>query len=251
MIAGQEEQRAVYEEFTQIHDAVSLRDFIYKRACVHEKYYHYSTVKAVENIDKTSSIWCTKSAYLNDRCEGEGAGKDVKDCTYIASFSHELLENLEEWVLYGDQGFGARITIGKSNFRVSNLKGKSVHIIECGRPQEDVIPKDIKSVDVIYYSESHSNNPTVELYYDDIKNCSIKRGDFTKLQKEMPYAFKPAIWRYEHETRLIVVMDKPIVSKNVAIDLIDGERQKVLGPLAENIRNYTESQYAGNINRLL
>lgn len=68
----------------------------------------------IDKIEGNKEIWGTKITLLNDKCEGEGDDTSQKENTYIVSFTHELYENLEEWVLYGDLCSGGRLSINEN-----------------------------------------------------------------------------------------------------------------------------------------
>ena len=246
MTCGFDEQNKVYKEFVNIRTANELRAFLDNRAMRHDRISHYTKWESAHKILKSHTIWFTRADLLNDAVEGIRASKEEKSKTYIASFSHELQENLEEWVLYGDSGNGLRLSSTNSSWIQGIVRSKKAKKVGDYCDEESIVDFDIISSDVIYYDDSDNS---IVLYYDDCKNIVFEKDGFEELCNELPFVFKPAIWKYEHETRLIVSLKEALDCKKIALGFSpEIVLNLTMGPMInKTINDYAHSQYEGII----
>ena len=74
------------------------------------KFFHYTTIKALESILRYRTIRFSSLAFVNDKHEGEtqdigNLGKYI----FVSCWTYNKIENPILWKLYGDKSHGVRI----------------------------------------------------------------------------------------------------------------------------------------------
>lgn len=256
MILGQDTQSSVIDEFTKLDSAQALLSFLQKKALKHDKYSHYSKEAAIKSIVEGKELYFSNVSQLNDLEEKMNV-VGSKDQYWLFCFSHEVDENLGQWVMYGDRGKGARWSCHTTDIEglLNDWTDKKITIQDDKKTFLDYSDCELSIYDVVYYRKNASSKK-VNLFYDDIENDRFTNDEFECAKKMMPFVFKEAIWKYEHETRL--VLRTSFIHANESTKLIvthesgweQCRQQMVYGPMSLKTdidKKCAFSQYHGKV----
>lgn len=208
-------------------------------AFLHRRYIHYTSLDCLKKIAKSGKVFLTKctSKNLNDWNESNKFGaKDVQNRLYFMSFSHGTAESVPFWKMYCQPDetavcfsvTGRDIKRWMASLQPSEEKQSSCVSIES--PDNKTfkeVEKDLKIVDagftdILYAGVRDKDSP----HHNAVSWNGVCRNVNT-LDAQIKIAeasglMKDYEWHFENETRLYVVLEKPIAQDRVAIELPKG-----------------------------
>ncbi len=201
-----------WNEFGKLKTSADISGYLPGREFRHDKFCHYTNLKAIDNILGSMSFHMSNVSAFNDFCDKEQFGNDIEQRYYYSlCFSSGINENLALWYLYaGMRGNGGRIVlkstyikklIKESLYSLSVIEnGKIVHIKENLEKDKDF---KITFRDIIYFQDSEHNGIT-DLKYNTMTNHIFSTKEFDLYRRQNVGFQKNLIWYYEKETRLLI-----------------------------------------------
>lgn len=168
-------------------------------------YYQYTTLEALQGMDKSRSLFLTRMSLLNDLLEcGE---EEITKRMYVASFSTRRTESVALWALYGipaRQGLRIRFPIKTikalkdcAESRENSKNGFGVYAVE------DFKLTTLLGIEKIIFTDV--------IYQDKNTICWRDKRVPGKVDcSELCGRVKSVIWDYEREVRLIVVLSQDV-----------------------------------------
>ena len=189
----------------------------------HTYYYHYTSLKNIDNILKEKSIYLTPNAERNDAAENKRGIGNIS--SFSACFSTGTSENLPMWYLYsGIDGKGGRIGFKKKSF--VELKNNSD--VYLAKVEKDIKPYkildkkilekddyDIICRDILYIGEDTSSRELYRSKYNGDTINKISKPVYDAIADKYSNFIKGLIWFYEKETRIQVnIKNNRLIDKN-------------------------------------
>lgn len=203
-----------------IKTSQELSDYLRKKAENHNHYKSYSSLKRTVAIRDNRELYLGRSDEWNDITDRDSFNNTEGKVKFCKCFSYSKEESVAMWMLYG----GIDKQSGMIDFTQKGIRSiLKTGSIELGCFEEDkFVPishlgKDdfeIWITDVVYYKKNSK------------KHC-IRRSDETavnvteKVLDGLSDCKKVYAWQYENECRLIISVNKELVSKDVTDVKID------------------------------
>ncbi len=229
-----------WNQFGSIEDVPQLMEYLDGRQYKHERYFHYTSLGAINGILGTRTFWVSNVSKFNDRIDQKQF--DTPQFYFSLCFSTGINENLPLWYLYaGLTGHGGRIGFTKAamknlldsaTFELAELVDKKTIAI-C--PLEDGIDMEKSFRDVLYCGVETKGN--LGLKYNTMTNYKIPAFQKEKLKAKYNGFLKGLIWYYEKETRLLIK-----VIGNAAKKIQPGENKEYCILMHFSEKNYKSAQ---------
>jgi hypothetical protein len=214
-----------WSSFPEIENATELSLYFDKRTQGHDYFYHYTSLKAIEAILSNKSLRISTVKRFNDKKDSDQFGEN-KDIFFSLCFSSGKSENLSLWYLYsGVRGNGGRIRISKSTIR-KILESCDFTLYEYDYCNNTPIGSGIKLQEGVdrkttfydmLYGRCDLKSEKCDLKYNTMTNRKIPKIEYEKYQESHVGFYKPLIWYYEKETRLLVELQGD-VAKSISPD---------------------------------
>ncbi len=216
--------------FSKLSSAEQLNKYFKNLNKNNKKYYHYTSLGAVNNILGSKEFVISNVKRFNDKKDREQFGDENEQRKFFSlCFSRGKEENLPLWYLYsGVGGKGGRLcftrnklekilsdTTDKNELRFSLWKydydnHKKIDKICDLKDSEDI---KIKFYDVLYY---RADDKKVRLKYNTLtNNGEITKEEVEKYINENRGFNKGLIWYHEKEERLLIEIIGEIANKIV------------------------------------
>lgn len=224
-----------YYDFIKINQAKDLDVYFEKRWKLHNKYFHYSSLKTINSILDNDEIWLTQVKNLNDK--NDLSQFDNPNINFALCFSIGLNENLPLWYLYGGiQGNGGCLYFSNKGFK-NFVENSKFYLFEIhnkqkfGKPVLTInnINADIVIKDILYYKKDNSK---IHLKYNNLTNYITSVKEFNKYKNSNQGFLKGLIWYYEKETRILIRL------KDSFADIIDNKKDYIIVMKNANLKKY-------------
>ncbi len=198
-----------WQDFSKLKNADDLDTYINGREYSHDKYCHYTSLKALDDILDAKCLWVSQVNVFNDKKDAGQFGDDRKNYFSIC-FSTGVNENLSLWYMYsGMHGKGARLEFTKakikklfeqSDFYLYRFNEKTHKLVGCGKKL--VVGKTLEKEfrDVVYY---RITDKKCDMKYNTMTNHTFAAQEWEKYDLMHKGFSKDLIWYYEKETRLL------------------------------------------------
>ena len=197
-----------WSKFGLIEDVPQLMEYLDGRQYKHERYFHYTSLGAINGILGTRTFWVSNVSKFNDRIDQKQF--DTPQFYFSLCFSTGINENLPLWYLYaGLTGHGGRIGFTKASmknlldsatFELAEFDDNEKPVAIC--PLEDGTDMEKSFRDVLYCGGDTKGN--LSLKYNTMTNYKIPAFQKEKLKAKYNGFLKGLIWYYEKETRLLI-----------------------------------------------
>ncbi|MGI6238052.1 MAG: DUF2971 domain-containing protein [Christensenellales bacterium] len=159
----------------------------------HSMFRHYTTFEALASILQDMTLRMSALRLMNDPIEEKRTDKLFKNKYFVIGFSHEQMESIPMWRMYGRERQGVCLEFTDLNF----VTDRARITFEKDEDSNGWELRLIKPIDVIYVKDlpgfTYPYNPLVMKNPDKRSLCS-------------GYA-KSELWKYENETRIIAYID--------------------------------------------
>ena len=181
----------------------------------HNELYHYTSLKAIDEILKYGIIRISSTNRFNDEKDRRQFGTEQEQKKHFSlCFTSGNNENLSLWYLYsGVDGKGGRMGF-TYNQLVKMINQGDFFLVEYDYETSKPIGKEIPLVQGenikvtfrdILYSKTISNQNFADLKYNTMTNHNkVTNEELEKYKSEFVGFNKSLIWYYEKETRLLI-----------------------------------------------
>ena len=197
-----------WNQFGSIEDVPQLMMYLDGRQYNHERYFHYTSLKAIDGILGTRTFRISNVSRFNDHIDRKQF--DTPQFYFSLCFSTGINENLPLWYLYaGLTGHGGRIgftdtamkdMLKSAVFELAEYDDNDKPVVIC--TLEDGINMEKNFRDVLYCGGDTKEN--LSLKYNTMTNYKIPAYQKEKLKMKYNGFLKGLIWYYEKETRLLI-----------------------------------------------
>jgi len=220
--------------FPQLGSSDELEKYFEHRTVGHSYFFHYTSLKAINEILRTKTLRISSVDRFNDEKDKKQFGDNKKEQKkyYSICFSSGQNENLSLWYLYsGLNGKGGRIGFTRNklfqmisegdffwaeyDYDNNKIMGEEILL----SPKDDI---DISFRDVLYSKltakgdkkDESDANWRVDLKYNTMTNHEkIKKSEFETYANKHNGFNKSLVWYYEKETRLLIKLKGDLADK--------------------------------------
>ena len=203
-----------WNDFSSLKTSNQLINYLADRIYGHDKYYHYTSLSAIEAILKEKTFRISPVTRFNDRID-MAQFQENQHRFFSACFSSGQNENLSLWYMYGGMnGKGARLELSRTTLLNLFAKHSTFQLVEYDfekrTPLTDGIALSegasmkLQIGDVVYARQSKKDPNKYELKYNTKTHYNFPTIEFERFKKEHNGFYKGSIWYYEKETRLLI-----------------------------------------------
>ena len=207
--AGASMQKIQWDQFGSIESVDQLQCYLDGQEYRHTNYFHYSSLRGIDGILGTKTIWISNFNAFNDKAEAKRLCNP--ELSFALCFSTGINDNLPLWYMYsGLSGCGGRIRLAKNG--IARLLDKATYELSerdsngqpCGIriPLEQGKTIEVNFRDVLYCGNSSKGN--MDLKYNTMTNHKLPSLQKEEINKRFEGFVKSLIWYYEKETRLLI-----------------------------------------------
>lgn len=254
--------------FSKLSSAEQLNEYFKNLNKKDKKYYHYTSLKAIDSIIESKEFIISSVDHFNDKKDSKQFGDENEQKRFFSlCFSRGAEENLPLWYLYsGIDGKGGRLcftrnklekilsdTTDKNELRFSLWEYDYKHhkkIKKIGDLKENVDIK-IKFHDILYY---RADDKKVRLKYNTLtNNGEITKEEVEKYIDENRGFNKGLIWYHEKEERLLIeiIGELDLKKECVVVCKIDDIIKHAKITTAPEINDKEELKKYTNINNFM